>query len=71
MTKGGRVCWNVIHKGRGCDNKIRYSTLESAENAKKEMKKLKEVDLSIYMCQFCHKYHLGGNHIKNCDNKPI
>jgi hypothetical protein len=64
MTKGGRVYWKLLHKGRGCDDKIRYSTIESAENARDEMKRLKGVELNIYMCQFCHRYHLGGNHRK-------
>jgi len=65
ITKGGRVCWRVIHKGRGCDNKIKYSTIESAEIAKNEMMELKGVELNIYMCQFCHRYHLGGDHRKS------
>lgn len=65
MTKGGRVYWNVLHKGRGCDNKVRYPTFESAETAKNDMKELKGIDLNIYMCQFCHRYHLGGDHKKS------
>lgn len=47
-----------------CGRKIRYNTIESAQQACKNMKKNHNADLEPYECEYCHGYHVG-NKIKN------
>jgi hypothetical protein len=43
-----------------CGTKVRYSSPESAELAKKEMsKKDRTAKFNVYLCPYCHYWHLG------------
>ena len=49
----------IIRKGRECGTKIKHPTREAAEKAKVLMEQDMGIGFNIYMCPWCHKFHIG------------
>jgi len=48
-----------IRKYRECGSKIKQETREDAEKARIFMEEDTGVRFNVYLCPWCHKYHIG------------